>query len=231
MLSCNSSVTSRHLLPRQAPQHRHHLTSLRLIVLCFLLPLALFLQSFTDPNTVKTDSKVLIRDFQLQNVDGKMLSLSSFPDAKGFIIVFTCNHCPFAKLYPPRLNDLYKKYKAVGVPLIAISSTDTLVYEEDTYPKMIQKATKEKFLFPYLFDGEQAVAKMFAAQKTPHAFVIWKEHDAWVIKYNGAIDDNGAEPEKARNRYVANAVDALLAGKDVAVSETKSIGCQIYFRK
>ena len=231
MLSCNSSVTSRHFLLRQAPQYRHHLTSLRLIVLCFLLPLALFLQSFTDPNTVKTDSKVLIRDFQLQNVDGKMLSLSSFPDAKGFIIVFTCNHCPFAKLYPPRLNDLYKKYKALGIPLIAISSTDTLVYEEDTYPKMIQKATKEKFLFPYLFDGEQAVAKMFAAQKTPHAFVIWKEHDAWVIKYNGAIDDNGAEPEKARNRYVANAVDALLAGKDVAVTETKSIGCQIYFRK
>lgn len=231
MLSCNSSVTSRHLLLRQAPQHRHHLKFLRLLVLCFLLPLALFLQSFTDPNTVKTDSKVLIRDFQLQNVDGKILSLSSFPDAKGFIIVFTCNHCPFAKLYPPRLNDLYKKYKALGIPLIAISSTDTLVYEEDTYPKMIQKATKEKFLFPYLFDGEQAVAKMFAAQKTPHAFVIWKEHDAWVIKYNGAIDDNGAEPEKARNRYVANAVDALLAGKDVAVTETKSIGCQIYFRK
>lgn len=231
MLSCNSSAISPHFLLRQAPQYRHHLKFLPLLVLCFLLPPALFLQSFTDPNTVKTDSKVLIRDFQLQNVDGKMLSLSSFPDAKGFIIVFTCNHCPFAKLYPPRLNDLYKKYKALGIPLIAISSTDTLVYEEDTYPKMIQKATKEKFLFPYLFDGEQAVAKMFAAQKTPHAFVIWKEYDAWVIKYNGAIDDNGAEPEKARNRYVANAVDALLAGKDVAVTETKSIGCQIYFRK
>jgi len=231
MLSCNSLTTSLHFSLRQTSQYRHHLKFLRLLSLIFLLPLALLVQSFTDPNTAKTDNKVLIRDFYLQNVDGKMLSLSSFPDAKGFIIVFTCNHCPFAKLYPPRLNDLHKKYKALGVPLIAISSTDTLVYEEDTYPKMIQKATKEKFLFPYLFDGEQAVAKMFAAQKTPHAFVIWKEHDAWAIKYNGAIDDNGAEPEKARNRYVANAVDELLAGKDVAVIETKSIGCQIYFRK
>lgn len=231
MLSCNSLTTSLHFSLRQAPQYRHHVKSLRLLSLCLLLPLTLLVQSFTDPNNPKTDRKALIHDFHLQNVDGKMLSLSSFPDAKGFIIVFTCNHCPFAKLYPPRLNDLHKKYKSLGVPLIAISSTDTLVYEEDTYPKMIQKATKEKFLFPYLFDGEQTVAKMFAAQKTPHAFVIWKEQDAWVIKYNGAIDDNGAEPEKARNRYVANAVDALLAGKDVAVTETKSIGCQIYFRK
>lgn len=232
MLSFDNRTTLLHFLLPEALYYRQHRPRLlQIIILCLLLPLALLFQSFTDPNTIKTDSKVLIHDFHLQNVDGKILSLSSFPDAKGFIIVFTCNHCPFAKLYPPRLNDLHKKYKALGVPLLAISSTDTLVYEEDTYPKMIQKATKEKFLFPYLFDGEQAVAKMFAAQKTPHAFVIWKEHDAWIIKYNGAIDDNGAEPEKARNRYVANAVDALLAGKDVAMTETKSIGCQIYFRK
>jgi peroxiredoxin len=203
------------------------------VAFCLFVLSTLFFPNFAAGKNPKPNnaSANIIHDFSLKNIDGTMISFSNFPDAKGFIIVFTCNHCPFAKLYPPRLNDLHKKYKALGVPLIAISSTDTLVYEEDTYPKMIQKATKEKFLFPYLFDGEQVVAKMFAAQKTPHAFVIWKEHDAWVIKYNGAIDDNGAEPEKARNRYVANAVDALLAGKDVVVTETKSIGCQIYFRK
>lgn len=177
------------------------------------------------PHSAKT-----IEDFSLKNVDGRYVSLGQYPDAKGFIVVFTCNHCPFAKLYPPRLNALNEKYGKQGVPLIAISSTDTIVYDEDTYPLMVEKARRERFNFPYLFDGTQAVARQFAAQKTPHAFVLWKEQGQWVVRYNGAIDDNGAEPENVREPYVANAVDALLNGREVAVKETKSIGCQILFR-
>jgi peroxiredoxin len=96
---------------------------------------------------------------------------------------------------------------------------------------MIAKATDEQFNFPYLFDELQSVAKNFKAQKTPHAFIIWKENEKWVIKYNGAIDDNGMEPEKVTEHYVANAVDALLANKKITIPETKSIGCQIAFRK
>lgn len=172
-----------------------------------------------------------IVDFKLKNVDGKMVSLSDYPNAKGFIIVFTCNHCPFAKLYPPRLNDLNNKFKPLGVPLIAISSTDTMMYEEDTYPNMLIKANEEHFNFPYLFDEMQVVAKNFKAQKTPHAFVIWKEKEQWVIKYNGAIDDNGMEPDKVTESYVSNAVYELLTSQPVKTSETKSIGCQIAFRK
>jgi peroxiredoxin len=175
--------------------------------------------------------KETILDFSLKNTDGKMVSLANYKEAKGFIIVFTCNHCPFAKLYPPRLNALNSKYDSLGVPLIAISSTDTMMYEEDTYPKMIAKANDEQFNFPYLFDELQSVAKNFNAQKTPHAFIIWKENEKWVIKYNGAIDDNGMEPEKVTEHYVANAVDALLANKKITIPETKSIGCQIAFRK
>jgi peroxiredoxin len=192
-----------------------------LLFLCMVMwPLA----SFTLVNRS-------INDFALKNTDGKYVSLRDFPGAKGFIIVFTCNHCPFAKLYPPRMNELNRKYRPLGVPLIAISSTDTLEYEEDTWPKMVEKACKEYFSFPYLFDEQQAVAKSFSAQKTPHAFVLWLEGGRWVVKYDGAIDDNGAEPSKVKNHYVANAVDALLSGKEVAVKETKSIGCQINFRK
>ncbi len=172
-----------------------------------------------------------IVDFKLKNVDGKMVSLSDYPNAKGFIIVFTCNHCPFAKLYPPRLNDLNNKFKPLGVPLIAISSTDTMMYEEDTYPNILIKANEEHFNFPYLFDEMQVVAKNFKAQKTPHAFVIWKEKEQWVIKYNGAIDDNGMEPDKVTESYVSNAVYELLTSQPVKTSETKSIGCQIAFRK
>jgi len=173
----------------------------------------------------------VVDDFRLKNVDGKFVSLRDYSGAKGFIVVFTCNHCPFAKLYPPRLNELNTKYKPLGVPLIAISSTDTITFDDDTYPRMVEKARNEHFNFPYLFDDLQTVAKNFSAQRTPHAFVIWNEQGRWVVKYNGAVDDNGAEPQHVKNHYVADAVDALLAGREVAVKDTRSIGCQIHFRK
>ncbi len=172
-----------------------------------------------------------IDDFSLINVDGTYISLNDYPNAKGFIIIFTCNHCPFAKLYPTRLNQLNDKFKPLGIPLIAISSTDTIQFEEDSYLNMIVKSASEDFNFPYLYDNQQVVAKNFGAQKTPHAYVIWKVQNKWVVKYNGAIDDNGAEPEKVEINYVKNAVESLLNDKKISTVETKSIGCQIRFRK
>jgi peroxiredoxin len=175
------------------------------------------------------NEKVVV-DFKLKNVTGKLVSLKDYPKAKGFIVVFTSNHCPFAKLYPSRMNALNAKYKKLGIPLIAICSTDSVTYEEDAFTKMIKKATEGKYTFPYLCDGDQKVAKNFLANKTPHAFVIWKEKEEWVIKYNGAIDDNGAVPEKATVHYVADAVDCLLTGKPIAIKETKSLGCAIHYK-
>ncbi len=192
----------------------------------FALLSVFFLLSF-----VSGEKKNSVKDFHLLNVDGKMVSLSDYSDAQGFIIVFTCNHCPFAKLYPERLNNLNNKYQPLGVPLIAISSTDTVIFEEDSYIKMIEKATSENFNYPYLFDEFQTVAKDFGAQKTPHAFVIWKVNNQYTIKYDGAIDDNGAEPEKVKHSFVNDAVDALLKGEEIKITTTGSIGCQIKFRK
>jgi len=196
----------------------------KLILVLLILLVNLVFSSFEE-------SKRSWKNFELLSTNGKIVSFNDYPNAKGFILVFTCNHCPFAKLYPERLNELNKKYAPLGVPLIAISSTDTIQYEEDTYSKMIEKAASEHFNFPYLFDGEQTVAKSIGAQKTPHAFVIWKEANDWKIKYNGAIDDNGAEPSKVTQSYVQQAVDELLKGKEVSTKEVKSIGCQIHFRK
>ena len=198
-------------------------------ILTLIIPAVLFMSFINNKNEIPSEKSV--RDFNLMNVDGKPVSLSDYPDAKGFIIIFTCNHCPFAKLYPQRMNELNIKYRDLGVPLIAVSSTDTTEFEEDSYTKMIRKSESENFNFPYLLDGEQTVAKDFGAQKTPHAFVIWKENNEWVIKYNGAIDDNGAEPDKVIKKYADDAVDALLTGSEVKVKETKSIGCQILFRR
>jgi peroxiredoxin len=172
-----------------------------------------------------------VSDFSLKSTNGSMVSMADYPDAKGFIIVFTCNHCPFAKQYPQRLNELSTRYLSQHVPLIAISSTDTVVFEEDIYPEMVKASVENKMNYPYLYDATQEVAKKFKAEKTPHAFVLWKENGGWVIKYNGAIDDNGAEPQKVTHPYVAEAVDALLKGEPIKVSETKSIGCQLKWRK
>ena len=170
-------------------------------------------------------------DFALKNTDGKTVSLNNYPNAKGYIIVFTCNHCPFDKLYPKRLNQLFKKYSPLDVPLIAISSTDTIMYEEDCYDKMVAKAKSGKYNFPYLYDSAQSVARNYNAERTPQVFVIWKEYDKWVVKYNGAIDDNGAEPELVNENYVANAVDELLEENQVKKPFTRSVGCKINFRK
>jgi peroxiredoxin len=195
------------------------------VITVFLVSIALICMSFN------LDTNKTINDFHLRNVDGRMVSLKDYPKAKGFIIVFTCNHCPFAKLYFQRLNDLNHKFKSQGVPVIAICSSDTVNFEEDVFDKMKIKAASEHINYPYLCDAEQTVAKNFAARKTPHAFVIWKENGNWVVKYNGAIDDNGAEPLKVKNLYVANAVEALLKGREVEVKEIKSIGCSIGFRQ
>jgi len=170
-----------------------------------------------------------VDNFTLRNVNGKNVSTQDYKDAKGFIVIFTCNHCPFAKLYTNRFNELNTKYSNLNVPLIAINSMDTLMYEEETFELMQQKAKKEKFNFPYLQDVTQAVGKLFEAKHTPMAFVIWKENNEWLIKYKGAVDDNGAHPKLA-NSYISKAVDELLNGKPVSNSETESFGCAIFYR-
>ncbi len=199
-------------------------TSLLLFVACIC--------SFKEKgNPLKSIIGNTVTDFSLKNTDNGFVSLSHFKDAKGFIIVFTCNHCPFAKLYPKRLNELNAKFKKQGVPLIAINPMDTLVYEDEVFEIMHQKSRSEKFSFPYLSDASQSVAKNFGITHTPQAIIIWKENNKWVIKYSGAIDDNGAHPELVKVPYVANAINELLSGKAVSNTGGYSIGCAVHYRE
>lgn len=181
--------------------------------------------SFTILNGYKIGDSVA--DFSLKNVNGKMVSLSEYKNAKGFIIIFTCNHCPFAKRYQDRMNAFDKKYKPIGFPLLAISANDATAIPEDAYDKMKARAKEQNYSFPYLYDETQAVAKAFGATKTPQAYVLFKENGKWILKYSGAIDDNGAEPDKVKNKYLENAVEALLRNEPIAVTTTKSVGCSI----
>lgn len=196
--------------------------------LFFILLISVFHFGFKKGTNSKVGKSIL--PFNLRNVDGKLFNINSIEKAKGCIVVFTCNHCPFAKLYPQRFNDLNSKYKELGVPLIAINSMDSAVYEDETFALMQAKCKESNFNFPYLQDATQAVGKQFGAEHTPHAFIIWKENNNWIIKYSGAIDDNGEHPELAKP-YIAYAVDELLANKPVSKPETESFGCRIFYRK
>lgn len=202
----------------------------KVIYYFFLASIVLISLSFISVPPKKSILGKEISNFSLKNVDGKFVSLNEYKNAKGFTIMFTCNHCPFAKLYSKRMNQLNKKYEALGVPLFAINSMDTLLYEEETFEQMQQKSKADKFNFPYLCDETQSVGKQFNAEHTPQVFVIWKEKEKWIVKYSGAFDDNGEHPEKA-TPYVANAINDLLANKPVKIPETESFGCRIYYRK
>lgn len=166
-------------------------------------------------------------DFSLKGTDDNMYTLAQFKDAKGFIVIFTCNHCPYAKAYEERIIALDKKYKDLGYPVIAINPNDPAAQPEDSFDLMKQRANEKGFTFPYLFDEGQKIYPQYGATKTPHVYILQKEGDKNIVKYIGAIDNNHENANDVTEKYVEAAVDALLAGKDIATKETKAIGCTI----
>lgn len=166
-------------------------------------------------------------DFYLRNVDNKMVSLKDYDNAQGFIVVFTCNTCPFSVANEDRIIALDKKYKTLGYPVIAINPNNPQIKPGDSFKAMQQRAQDKGFTFPYLLDDGQEVYPKYGATKTPHVYIIKKENDRNTIKYIGAIDNNTRNEAAVTERYVEDAVNALLAGENVPVTETKAIGCSI----
>ena len=156
-----------------------------------------------------------VSDFSLKSTKEKTVSLADYKDAKGFIITFTCNHCPYAKAYEDRI----------------INPNDAVQYPEDNFDNMEIRAKEKGFTFPYLYDESQEQAKKFGAIKTPHMYVLQKDGSKLTVKYIGAIDDNWEDAAAVKEKYVEAAVDALLAGKPVAITSTKAIGCGIKWKK
>jgi peroxiredoxin len=205
-----------------------------LIFTALVLAVTFGIQSFTPLHIgPSTQYKVgdVARDFSLKNVDGKMISLAGYKDAKGFIVVFTCNHCPVAKLYESRIMALDQQFAAKGYPVIAINPTDPSIYPDDTYQKMVSYAKERNYSFPYLDDATQEITRTYGATNTPHVFVLNRENGKLIVRYVGAIDDNAEDASQAKTHYVADAVNALLAGKPVAVTKTKAIGCGIKMKQ
>lgn len=171
-----------------------------------------------------------VGNFTLPNVDGQQFSLSQYANEKGIIVVFTCNHCPFAKAYEDRIQALDSRFRSLGFPLVAINPTDPVAYEEDSFEKMKARATSKGYTFPYLADASQEISKRFGATKTPHVFVLSNDKGKFVVEYIGAIDDNPQDPSGVNRKYVEEAVTNLLSGKPVGTTTTKAIGCVIKWK-
>ena len=170
-------------------------------------------------------------DFKLKNVDGNYVSLADYKDAKGFILMFSCNHCPYSVAYEDRKIELDKKYKPLGYPVIIINPNDPEVEPRDSYELMQVRAKEKGFTFPYLFDEGQKVYPVYGATRTPHVYLLKKEDSDYIVKYIGAIDDNHRDAGAVKEPYLANAVDALLAGKAPEPNFTRAIGCTIKTKK
>jgi peroxiredoxin len=167
-------------------------------------------------------------DFNLKNIDGKMVSLGKMSDVKGYIVVFTCNHCPFAVAYEDRIIALHNKYAPLGYPVVAINPNDPSVVPDDSFDAMKKRAADKKFPFVYLFDDGQKIYPQFGATRTPHVYILDKKR---VVRYIGGIDDNSDDETAVKSKYVEMAVDALIAGKNPEPSTTKAIGCSIKKKK
>ncbi|MBC8084035.1 MAG: thioredoxin family protein [Hymenobacter sp.] len=195
---------------------------------CLLLALSSFVRPLAG---LQVGDKAA--DFKLKNVDGKMVSLADNKAAKGYIVVFTCNTCPYAKAYESRIIALHQKYAALGYPVVAINPNDPAIVPGDSFAAMQAQAKTKRYPFPYLFDETQQTAQAYGATRTPHLYVLTRQGtgNEFQVSYIGAIDDNSEDAKLVKTKYVENAMTDILAGKPASTNSTKAIGCTIKWRK
>lgn len=173
----------------------------------------------------------LVSDFSLKNTNNKTVALSDYPDAKGYIVAFTCNTCPVAKAYEERLIQLNSKYAPLGYPVIAINPNDPDVSAGDSFQAMQERAKSKQYAFAYLYDPGQEVTRQFGAERTPHIYLLQKTAKGNKVAYIGAIDNDPEEANPQRINYLENAIAALQKGKQPDVAFTKAVGCGVKFKK
>ncbi|RZK48665.1 MAG: thioredoxin family protein [Pedobacter sp.] len=197
----------------------------KIVLVCMLL--------FTLGAYAQTGYKVgdVVADFKLKNVNNQFVSLTNYPDAKGYIIVFTCNTCPVSKAYQDRIEDLNKTYKPKGYPVIAINTNDPIASPGDSFPKMQELAKQKNTTYPYLEDPDHIYTKLYGAAKTPHTFIVQKTEKGNELMYYGAIDNDQENTNPQKETYVADALELLMKGKKPAVNFTKAVGCTIKWKK
>jgi peroxiredoxin len=167
-------------------------------------------------------------DFNLIGTDHKKYSLDSFKDKKALIVIFSCNHCPYVQAYEDRIIMIQKDYTNKGTAIVAINSNEDVNYPDDSFENMKKRAADKNFNFPYLRDEDQSVARAYDATHTPEIFLFDENRK---LAFHGKIDDNWQEPDNVQSNYLSDALDELLAGKEISVPETFTIGCTIKWKQ
>jgi len=176
------------------------------------------------PTALAIGGNVPAADVKMKGVDGNEVTLKDVMGAKGTLVVFTCNACPYAKGWESRIVELGNTYAGKGIGVIAINANDPKVVADDGYDQMVSRAKERGMKYPYVVDATSQVAKAFGAARTPEAFLF----DAnGKLVYHGAVDDNVESAEKVTKTYLKDALDSVVAGKEVSVKETKAVGCGI----
>lgn len=199
--------------------------ALKIFILIFFV---FFSDRFSIAQTYKVGDE--IKDFSLRNISGKLYSLGSFPSAKGFILVFTSNYCPFSKSYEDRLVATERRFTSQSYPMILINPNDPEAYQEDNQENISARAKEKGWVFPILRDEKQALARAFGVTRLPQVFVIQKTGNKYFLKYSGAIDDNPQDAAGISTTYLDDAVKSLLDNKPIIVSQTKPVGCAIRWK-
>jgi peroxiredoxin len=170
-------------------------------------------------------------DFDLPGVDGKRYSPASFADARLLVLVFSCNHCPYVTGSEDRMIAFANRYAPRGVAFAAINANETDNHPTDSLDHMVRRAKEKRFSFPYLRDETQEIARAYGALRTPHYYLFDKSPSGqWRLQYTGRMDDNPRNPGKETTHELADAVDALLAGREPAVRATNPIGCNVKWK-
>lgn len=165
-------------------------------------------------------------EFVLPATDGMTVDAQMIKDPV-IVIVFTCNHCPYAQAYEDRLIELAKHFDQEGVQFVLINSNDDTNYPEDSFEMMKRRHDKMMFPFPYCRDESQEVARAYGAICTPHCFVFNQERK---LKYKGRIDDNWKDPDAVTEHNLRDAIAALVRGEEPPSHEVNAIGCSIKWK-
>jgi peroxiredoxin len=179
------------------------------------------------PEALALGTAAPMTDQQMRNVDGKQVTIADVKGKHGTLVVFTCNACPYARAWQTRIAALGNAALQRGIGVIAINANDPNVNGDDSFDGMVARAKQLGLKFPYVVDATSNIARAYGATRTPEAFLFDAEGK---LVYHGTIDDNAHDASAVKQRYLRNAVDAVVAGKTVPVAETKAIGCSIKFR-
>ncbi len=167
-------------------------------------------------------------DFRLHTFDGKEIALADFRDARGLVVAFICNHCPFVKHIRNEFAQFAREYQSRGIAVVAINSNDIQAYPDDAPEGMAAEARSAGYTFPYLLDESQEVAKAYKAACTPDLFLFDAQRK---LVYRGQFDDSRPGKGTATGADLRAACDALLGGTDIPKEQKPSIGCSIKWKK